>query len=1523
MGLRDIIFSAEKLERLTEVQVAPSLPLLEPEAPALAPSPPAPAGPLSPREHFAARMRGEPVEIEAPSVVVPKKKDKEEVPESEVRVAILEAVTGVPGGLKTGDLQGLVAIRTGANAAQIRKAMGQMVLDGKLISERIKGQRGMFWRLPGVPITLLEPEVPEPEPEEPEIEEGPPEIPAEQIDAAIKQILGTPGVTTLITRQVQEQVADAIDVGKSRVRIRMKALEKAGTIKRVPGVGRGVNWSLGMPVALPPRMVVPPPLPPPPALPGEITDERMQELREMGDIELLEVSENLEARYNRQEQTVAKMIIGRDRLVEVPGERFDEIRAMAEADLAVLWYDEDYPLGERVLARDALRKFGADVSLTYEGVDVREIVVDILQTVPTPVFTSKIQELVRKHSSRGKITGRNIDRYVREVLEKLTRLRVLEDVARTGERPRYQFTSPETEVVDASALFEPVELPEAPLQPVVPETMADYEASLEDEYGIISQLTEIVDALRQRGDEIQQRIYGLKSRSEQTEDVRRRTRELETDLKQIEENIQDAAERRVKTRGRLTTLKKARLLQAEQLEVRLTQMMFDREQREEGKKPALSVAESATESTEYGVVQQQLAEWTDLGNQQRAARAMQDLGLRLDVDQGRVWLPDGREVTEAAFDVMAKVEDVGALFNPRKPLEEEVERGKSIHHGLRNDLRRLEQMYHILIYYYPDFGITTEIAEGVPIGALAYRPGPGAEPQPIRLSLGKAQAYAEGQFEALEPLSAAEEERLYDADRDFKFIYDALMAGEIGDKGGIKPEQLMRAVRNVVKGQVYYDKLFGYRPNQKWLDAFRRSIGDDPGLEKLAKEVAPRLNWAALDNAEFEIDYWLAGNTFPRGGLAAQESMDEAARRGFFSSPELKGAVAEIASEYAGENQDLVQKLVLLRQDLEGQFSAAEGLEARRLQSEIDFLNGKIGEVVALGDPDVPVAYGAGPRAEREEVLKETLVDVISSREWNRLQELDGLESLRINLRNIFPLDAVDEERYQQLRRKQSSRVDLDAGEEKEFNNLKKQRDQTKKSATVELTPHDILIYWSQDIEARKEAFDEKRADVVEGEIPVTAAEFTDLLDLYPRIEDLAGSVESIPDRKRLATAVLMAIAAQKGYYQPLYEMIRVLAKAEKQGLQDAAREVALGMDEEDRPAFLQQMDKSIADYLDPETPETEIPRRLSGLYQPVRQFPLLSQFPVGSREERSAHLARWLSMGIKSEDIRTWDAHTLVQFIGDDWRTCEFQPMPLVKEWQKMRAEVVKDIGEEGWDVFEKYADDLRKCAVRKVRVIQGQTLALKTPQAIQEALQAVLVEGPTEELEERVGELQEEKQRLERMLGERVAPEVTEIQEELALAQDGLRRAVENYERCLQENVSLEEQLEAEQQKVVATETVAERSEELAVASPEAAELVQVVERLERLARARSPGAQACFSSRDMDTLIDSLMLRKARNTLQQEQYQTLVKEQERLTFSELGYGEDLHAIQQQGQQLEELLRFIKQQGIESFVCPPGIVA
>ncbi|KKN52691.1 hypothetical protein LCGC14_0610240, partial [marine sediment metagenome] len=252
MGLRDIIFSAEKLERLTEVPVAPSLPLLEPEAPALAPSPPAPAGPLSPREHFAARMRGEPVEIEAPSVVVPKK--KEEVPESEVRVAILEAVTGVPGGLKTGDLQGLVAIRTGANAAQIRKAMGQMVLDGKLISERIKGQRGMFWRLPGVPITPAEPEVPVPEPAMPGIEEGPPEVTAEQIDVAIKRVLGTPGVTTLITRQVQEQVADAIDISKSRVRIRMKALEKAGTIKQVAGVGRGVNWSLGVPVALPPRV---------------------------------------------------------------------------------------------------------------------------------------------------------------------------------------------------------------------------------------------------------------------------------------------------------------------------------------------------------------------------------------------------------------------------------------------------------------------------------------------------------------------------------------------------------------------------------------------------------------------------------------------------------------------------------------------------------------------------------------------------------------------------------------------------------------------------------------------------------------------------------------------------------------------------------------------------------------------------------------------------------------------------------------------------------------------------------------------------------------------------------------------------------------------------------------------------------------------------------------------------------------------------------------------------------------------
>ena len=1523
MGLRDIIFSAEKLERLTEVPVAPPLPEPAPEPAPPEPEPKAPTGPLSPREHFAARMRGEEIPAEAP-VEVPKKKEKEEVPESEVRVAILEAVTGVPGGLKTGDLQGLVAVRTGANAAQIRKTMGQMVLDGKLISERIKGRRGMFWRLPGVPITPPEPEVPVPE--EPEIEEGPPEVTAEQIDVVIKRVLGTPGVTTLITRQVQEQVADAIDVSKSRVRIRMKALEKMETIKRVPGVGRGVNWSLGIPVALPPRVVVPPPPPPPPAPPGEITDERMQELREMGDIELLEVSENLEARYNQQEQTVAKMILGRDRLVEVPGERFDEIRAMAEADLAVLWYDEDYPLGERVLARDALRKLGADVSLTYEGVDVREIVVDILQTVPTPAFTSKIQELVRKHPSRGKITGRNIDRYVREVLEKLTRLRVLEDVARTGERPRYQFTSPETEVVDASALFEPVELPAAPLRPVVPETMADYEASLEDEYGIISQLTGIVDALRQRGDEIQQRIYGLKSRSDQTEDVRRRTRELETDLKQIEENIQDAAQRRVATRGRLTTLKKARLLQAEQLEVRLTQMMFDREQREEGKKPALSVAESATESTEYDVVQQQLAEWTDLGNQQRAARAMQDMGLRLDVDQGRVWLPDGREVTEAAFDVMAKVEDVGALFNPRKPLEEEVERGKSIHHGLRNDLKRLEQMYHILIYYYPDFGITTEIAEGVPIGALAYRPGPGAEPQPIRLSLGKAQAYAEGQFEALEPLSIAEGERLYDAERDFKFIYDGLMAGEIGDKGGIKPEQLMRTVRNVVKGQVYYDKLFGYRPSQKWLDAFRRAIGEDPGLEKLAKEVAPRLNWAAPDYAEFEIDYWLAGNTFPRGGLAAQESMDEAARRGFFSSPELKGAVAVIASEYAGENQDLVQKLVLLRQDLEGQLSAAEGLEARRLQSEIDFLNGKIGEVVALGDPDVPVAYGAGSRAEREEVLKETLVDVISPQEWKRLQKgLRGIESLKINLNRVFPLEAADEERYQQLRRKQSSRVDLDADEEKEFSNLKEQRDQTKKSASVELTPHDILIYWLQDIEARKKAFDEKRQEVVEGEIPVTAAEFTDLLDLYPRIEELAKAGNEIPDRKRLATAVLMAVAAQKGYYQPLYEMIRVLAKAEKQGLQDAAREVALGMDEDARPAFLQQMDKEIADYLDPETPETKIPSRLRGLYKPVRQFPLLSLFPVGSREERSAHMARWLSMGIKPEDIQRWDAHTLVQFIGEDWRTCEFEPkaQPLVKEWARMRSEATKVVSEEGWDAFEKYADELRKCAKRKVRVIQGQTLALKTPQAIQEALQAALVEGPTEELEERVGELQEEKQRLERMLGERVAPEVTEIQEELTLAQDGLRRAVENYERCLQENVSLEEQLEAEQQKVVATETVAERSEELAVASPEAAELARVLERLERLERTRAPGAQACFSSRDMDTLIDSLMLRKARNTLQQEQYQTLVKEQERLTFSELGYGEDLQAIQQQGQQLEELLRFIKQQGIESFVCPPGIVA
>lgn len=350
-----------------------------------------------------------------------------------------------------------------------------------------------------------------------------------------------------------------------------------------------------------------------------------------------------------------------------------------------------------------------------------------------------------------------------------------------------------------------------------------------------------------------------------------------------------------------------------------------------------------------------------------------------------------------------------------------------------------------------------------------------------------------------------------------------------------------------------------------------------------------------------------------------------------------------------------------------------------------------------------------------------------------------------------------------------------------------------------------------------------------------------------------------------------------------------------------------------------------------------------SDISPPLKQIPL-TIYPSDTATVRESLFLEWLENAITANDIYSWKAQTLVDFVGDDWEKCDFG--------RRDRSE---------WDTYEKRRQGAggeknierwRDCAIRKAKVIQSQAITQADPIVLQPIIEKVVKDIPIKAEVVSNKEMKELAKKLEEYVG---------ISSDMA---NRLSAVGEDKKKCETELAKIKEQLE---KKGIPTITVTERgrprttisarpkpgTEEEILAQKmeeleairlkllEAAEgavgdackgdeecrrkvskaVAEAEEEVKKKVGVRKPPVprEFCFMPEEWDTILLALSERKARNT-------AMFKENRRALESALEQGiarqiplyEQLDvSLLAEKQSLENLEDLIKKYEREDFTC------
>lgn len=538
--------------------------------------------------------------------------------------------------------------------------------------------------------------------------------------------------------------------------------------------------------------------------------------------------------------------------------------------------------------------------------------------------------------------------------------------------------------------------------------------------------------------------------------------------------------------------------------------------------------------------------------------------------------------------------------------------------------------------------------------------------------------------------------------------------------------------------------------------------------------------------------------------------------------------------------------------------------------------------------------------------------------------------------------------------------------------------------------------------EEMKKLLNKKRTEgrqTKRGKIEITSKEFTEKLQLLPSIEEMAEEADTEEEKKQLATAILMKAAMLQGRYHQLYDMAEVLRKANAIQMRQIARNKAARMEDKGQAhKFLNKMNNEIDLYLEDVEFKRGVPKDLRDEFVEVKEFPILPRRPIDTQQQRDAGLARFLTLGIKQGDIDKWDAHTLIQFIGEDWNACNFTEEDLHDRWNRIvelssnpteaagwkhlvdqygaytrksgsrpgdlfgtgeevetalsyvdpqwliysgkmmgldslpleelkgkdREQVKQwlEANPEYWETFtdspmwlgKKFLPQLRQCAVKKVRTVQGQALAGTTPDLIRNALEAALPGPDVEYLEARIDALREKNAELEARLVTEGSPQVAQLVEKLKKAKLAAKMAIDRYRECLTENQSMKEQIEARK---VAMEALKDYENVQIDAARQAQTDIGMMQLKQSYVFAEPGEAElrpSCLTRTSIETMLESLYIQQAMDNTE--------LESKRAEMAEAGETpqaqEDITNLEQRVNKVDEVLELIRTHGPEAFLCP-----